>query len=66
MELSENQKLKVNSLSTKLVKIFDTNRNGKLSYQEAISAFCILCRGSMQAKLKYLILAYSESVNNKV
>ncbi len=56
----------MNSLSTKLVKIFDANRNGKLSYQEAISAFCILCRGSMQAKLKYLILAYSESVNNNV
>lgn len=47
------------------MKVFDTNKNGKLEFNEAISAFCILCKGSVQAKLKYLMLAYSEAIQKK-
>lgn len=55
-----NDKIKMDAIAKKLVKVFDTNKNGKLEYQEAVSAFCILCRGSVQAKLKYQMMAYSE------
>ena len=58
--MTENDQIKIDSIATKLMKVFDTNKNGKLEYQEAISAFCILCPGSIQAKLKCLMLAYSE------
>ena len=40
--------------------MFDTNKNGKLEFQEAVSALCVLCGGSMQSKIKYLLGAYSE------
>lgn len=43
----ENDKTKVEQICKRLVKIFDTNKNGKLEYQEAVSAFCSLCRGSV-------------------
>ena len=55
-----NDRIKMDAIAKKLVKVFDTNKNGKLEYQEAVSAFCILCRGSVQAKLKYQMMAYSE------
>ena len=42
------------------MKVFDTNKNGKCEFQEAVAAFCVLCKGSVQSKLKYLMLAYSE------
>ena len=58
--LSANEKIKIDQISNKLVKVFDTNKNGKLEYQEAISAFCTFCKGSVQAKIKYQMLAYSE------
>jgi len=45
--LSANEKLKIDAIAKKLIKVFDTNKNGKLEYQEAISAFCILCKGSI-------------------
>jgi len=63
--LSDNEKIKIDQISKKLMKVFDTNKNGKLEFQEAISAFCVLCKGSIQAKLKYLMLAYSEVVKDK-
>ena len=47
------------------MKVFDTNKNGKLEFQEAVAAFCILCKGSVQSKLKYLMLAYSEQTKTK-
>ena len=43
-----------------MIKVFDTNKNGKLEYQEAVSAFCVLCKGSVLSKLKYQMMAYSE------
>ena len=49
-------------IAKKLMKIFDTNKNGKLEYQEAISAFCIFCKGSIESKIKHQMLAYSEVV----
>lgn len=50
---SENDVLKIDLICKKLIKIFDTNKNGKLEYMEAVSAFCALCKGSVQSKLKY-------------
>lgn len=47
------------------MKVFDTNKNGKLEFQEAIAAFCVLCKGSIQSKLKYLMLGYSEVIQTK-
>ena len=58
--LTDNEKIKVDQIARKLMKVFDTNKNGKLEFQEAVAAFCILCKGSVQSKLKYLMLAYSE------
>jgi hypothetical protein len=46
-DVSDNEKIKIDSISKRLLKIFDCNKNGKLEYQEAVSAFCILCRGSV-------------------
>jgi hypothetical protein len=46
-QLSENEKIKIDQISKKLMKVFDTNKNGKLEFHEAISAFCILCKGSI-------------------
>lgn len=46
-EVTANEKIKIDSISKKLLKIFDCNKNGKLEYQEAVSAFSILCRGSV-------------------
>lgn len=63
--LSENEKIKVDQIAKKLMKVFDTNKNGKLEFQEAIAAFCVLCKGSVQSKLKYLMLGYSEQVKTK-
>jgi len=63
--LTDNDSIKIDQISKKLVKVFDTNKNGKLEFQEAVAAFCILCKGSIQAKLKYLMLAYSEVVKDK-
>ena len=54
---------KIASISKLLVKIFDSNKNGKLEYQEAVSAFCMLCRGSVQSKIKYQMLAYSQVID---
>ena len=48
-----NDKIKMDTIAKRLVKVFDANKNGKLEYQEAVSAFCTLCRGSVQSKLKY-------------
>ena len=48
------------------MKIFDTNKNGKLEYSEAVSAFCILCKGSIHSKLKYQMIAYSEIMKEDV
>jgi len=59
-ECTKNDMLKIDAIAKKLVRIFDTNKNGKLEYQEAVSAFCVLCKGSIHAKLKYQMLAYSE------
>lgn len=61
-----NDKIKMDAIAKKLVKVFDTNKNGKLEYQEAVSAFCTLCRGSIQSKLKYQMLAYSECLDCEV
>lgn len=61
--VSENEKLKIDIISKKLLKVFDCNKNGKLEYQEAISAFCVLCRGSIQSKIMYQMMAYSEVIN---
>lgn len=61
-----NDKIKMDTIAKKLIKVFDTNKNGKLEYQEAVSAFCILCRGSIQAKLRYQMLAYSECIDADV
>ena len=47
------------------MKVFDTNKNGKLEFQEAVAAFCVLCKGSVQSKLKYIMLAYSEQLKTK-
>jgi len=57
---TENEKIKMDQIAKKLIKVFDTNKNGKLEYQEAVSAFCVLCKGSVLAKLKYQMLAYTE------
>ena len=38
---------KIDAICKKLIKIFDTNKNGKLEYMEAVSAFCALCKGSV-------------------
>ena len=64
-ELSPNDKIKIDNIAKKLMKVFDTNKNGKLEFQEAVSAFCVLCKGSIQSKLKYLMLAYSEVYKDK-
>jgi len=42
-----NDEMKIDVISKKLIKIFDTNKNGRLEYQEAISAFCVFCKGSI-------------------
>ena len=52
-ELTENEKIKIDQVSNKLIRVFDANKNGKLEYQECVSAFCTLCKGSIQAKIKY-------------
>ena len=64
-ECSANEKLKIDRIAKKLLKVFDTNKNGKLEFQEAVSAFCILCKGSIETKIKYQMLAYSEVLNEK-
>jgi len=51
--LTENEKMKIENIAKKLMKVFDTNKNGKLEFQEAVSAFSLLCKGSIQSKLKY-------------
>ena len=58
-----NDEMKIDVISKKLIRIFDTNKNGRLEYQEAISAFCVFCKGSIQNKIKYQMLAYSEVLN---
>ena len=62
-EVCDNDRLRIDAISKKLVKIFDTNKNGKLEYYEAVSAFCILCKGSVHNKLKYQMAAYSELIS---
>ena len=57
---TENEKIKMDQIAKKLIKVFDTNKNVKLEYQEAVSAFCVLCKGSVLSKLKYQMLAYTE------
>jgi hypothetical protein len=64
-ECSANEKLKIDRIAKKLLKVFDTNKNGKLEFQEAVSAFCILCKGSIETKIKFQMLAYSEVLNEK-
>lgn len=64
-EACPNDKIKMDQIAKKLVKVFDANKNGKLEYQEAVSAFCTLCRGSVQSKLKYQMLAYSECIDSE-
>ena len=46
--------------------MFDTNKNGKLEFQEAVTAFCILCKGSVEAKIKYQMMAYSEVIYERM
>jgi hypothetical protein len=58
--LSDNDIIKIDLICKKLIKLFDANKNGKLEFTELVSAFCILCKGSIEQKLKYLIQAYSE------
>lgn len=41
-ELDDNEHIKINELTKKIIKVFDTNKNGKLEFTEAVSAFCIL------------------------
>ena len=61
-ELTDNDEIRIEQLAKKVIKVFDTNKNGKLEFQEAVSAFCALCKGSIQSKIKFLMLAYSEQV----
>lgn len=59
-EISENDLLRINTTTKRLIKLFDTNKNGKLEFTEAVSALCVLCGGAVQGKIKYLLGAYSE------
>jgi hypothetical protein len=59
-ELTDNENIKINDLSRRIIKVFDTNKNGRLEFTEAVSAFCILTQGSIQSKIKHLMFAYSE------
>jgi Ca2+-binding EF-hand superfamily protein len=61
--LSDNDILKIDLICKKLIKLFDINKNGKLEFTELVSAFCILCKGSIEQKLKYLMHAYLDKDN---
>ena len=58
---SENQKLKIDKVCKRLVKIFDTNKNGRLEYQEVVCALCVFCKGSVQQKLKWQLSIFTDS-----
>lgn len=59
-DLTANQKIQVDQTVSKLYTAFDLDGNGILDYQEVSAALVILCKGSIEAKIKYGLEAFSE------
>ena len=63
-QLSENERMKMDGMLISLYTLFDIDRNGILRAREVAAALCVLCKGSMAAKIKFGMRIFS-SVDTK-
>ena len=59
--LTENERLKMESMLLSLYSLFDIDKNGILKVDEVSAALCVLCRGSMAKKIRFGIQIFSST-----
>lgn len=59
--LSDNAKMKMDSMLISLYSMFDIDKNGILKSDEVAAALVVLCKGSMASKIKFGIKIFSST-----
>ena len=59
--LTDNERIKMDSMLLSLYSLFDIDKNGILKVDEVSAALCVLCRGSMAKKISFGIKVFSST-----
>ena len=59
--LSDNERIKMDSMLLSLYSLFDIDKNGILKVDEVSAALCVLCRGSMAKKINFGLKIFSST-----
>jgi len=59
--MSNNQRMKMDSMLISLYTLFDIDKNGILKSDEIAAALLVLCKGSMASKIKFGIQIFSST-----
>ena len=60
-DLSDNQRMKMDSMLISLYSLFDIDKNGILKSDEVAAALVILCKGSIASKIKFGLRIFSST-----
>mgnify|MGYP000642648882 CR=1 FL=1 len=63
--MSDNQKMKMDSMLISLYSLFDIDKNGILKADEIAAALVVLCKGSVASKIKFGIKIFSSTDTEK-
>ena len=59
--LTDNERIKMDSMLLSLYSLFDIDKNGILKVDEVSAALCVLCRGSMAKKISFGLKIFSST-----
>ena len=59
--MSDNAKMKMDSMLISLYSLFDIDKNGILKSDEVAAALVVLCKGSMASKIKFGLRIFSST-----
>ena len=59
--MSDNAKMKMDSMLISLYSLFDIDKNGILKSDEVAAALVVLCKGSMASKIKFGLKIFSST-----
>mmetsp|Transcript_14272 Transcript_14272/g.19368 ORF Transcript_14272/g.19368 Transcript_14272/m.19368 type:complete len:159 (+) Transcript_14272:453-929(+) len=59
--MSDNQRMKMDTMLISLYTLFDIDKNGILKSDEVAAALVVLCKGSMASKIKFAIQIFSST-----
>ena len=60
-DLSDNQRMKMDSQLISLYSLFDIDKNGILKSDEVAAALVVLCKGSIASKIKFGLSIFSST-----